>query len=109
MGFFHSDPRKDELDLAKYASSQDDPETYYGLPQSVDFCSRCVISNQRPNSTIEHKHTKDSKKQTINFDAEGVCDACRMAERKHDDIDWEERRRELQFLRNKRTSSNRHK
>ncbi|PCI02487.1 MAG: LPS biosynthesis protein PseA [Hyphomicrobiales bacterium] len=106
MGHIHSDPRKDQLDLAKYAPNVDDPQTYYGLPQGVAFCSRCVISNQRPNSTVEHKHTKDSKKQTINFDAEGVCDACHMAERKHEDIDWEERRRELQILCDKSRSRN---
>lgn len=108
MGFIHSDPRKDKIDLTRYASNQDDPETFYGLPQSVAFCSKCVISNQRPNSTVEHKHTKDSKKQTINFDAEGVCDACRMGERKHGDIDWEERRRELQVLCDKYRSRNGH-
>jgi len=36
-----------------------------------------VISNQRPNSAVEYAHTKDSKKATINFDDEGICDACR--------------------------------
>jgi N-acetyl sugar amidotransferase len=70
----------------------------YGLPTSVSFCRKCVISNQRPNSTVEYAHTKDSKKQTINFDAEGVCDACRVAEQKHGRIDWSERERELRDL-----------
>jgi len=66
----------------------------YGLPAEVKFCSRCVISNQRPNSAIEFRHTRDTKKATIGFDADGVCDACRVAERKRD-IDWAEREREL--------------
>lgn len=95
MSFIHSDPRQDKLDAKKFATDQANPETLYGLPQHVAFCSKCVISNQRPNSTIEHKHTKDSKKQTISFDNHGVCDACRVAERKRSDIDWEQRRREL--------------
>ena len=43
----------------------------------VQFCKRCVISNQRPNSAAEFKHTSGSKKETIHFDAEGVCDHCR--------------------------------
>ncbi len=37
-------------------------EAYYGLPQEVKFCTKCVMSNQRPASTIEFKHTTNSKK-----------------------------------------------
>ena len=33
-------------------------EAYYGLPSKVEFCKKCVISNQRPNSTIEFKNEK---------------------------------------------------
>ncbi len=29
------------------------PEAYFGLPNEVLFCRRCVISNQRPNSAVE--------------------------------------------------------
>jgi N-acetyl sugar amidotransferase len=72
----------------------DQLETYYGLPAEVKFCKKCVISNQRPSSTAEHKHTIDSKKTTIHFDAEGVCDACRTAETKNS-IDWNKREEEL--------------
>ena len=49
-------------------------------PTEVKFCTKCVISNQRPR---------------IEFDDEGVCSACRFAERKKSDIDWEAREREL--------------
>ena len=49
-------------------------EAYYGLPEEVKFCSKCVMSNQRPTSAVEFKHTKDSKKTTMNFDEHGVCD-----------------------------------
>ena len=69
-------------------------EAYYGLPQEVKFCTKCVMSNQRPTSAIEFKHTIDSKKTTMNFDENGVCDACRTAEIK-DDIDWGLREEEL--------------
>ncbi len=68
---------------------------YYGLPEEVQFCSRCVISNQRPSSTVEFKHAVDDKKQTIHFDEEGVCAACRYQEIKESAIDWAEREREL--------------
>ena len=69
-------------------------EAYYGLPNEVKFCKKCVMSNQRPTSTVEFKHTKDSKKTTMNFNEEGVCDACLIAEIK-DDIDWGMREEEL--------------
>jgi len=69
-------------------------EAYYGLPQEVTFCTKCVMSNQRPTSAVEFKHTKDSKKTTMNFDEHGVCDACRTAEIK-DNIDWGMREEEL--------------
>jgi N-acetyl sugar amidotransferase len=62
------------------------------------FCKRCVISNQRPNSAVEFQNVPGSKKTTIAFDAEGICDACRVAERKASDIDWEQREAELQDL-----------
>lgn len=69
-------------------------EVKYGLPREVKFCKRCVMSNQRPASTAEFKHTKDSKKVTLNIDSEGICDACRHAEQK-EAIDWNTREEEL--------------
>jgi len=70
---------------------------YYGLPEEVKFCKRCVMSNQRPSSYPEVRHTKDRKTPTLHIDDEGVCDACRFAERKKQ-IDWEKRRWELSEL-----------
>jgi N-acetyl sugar amidotransferase len=52
------------------------------------------MSNQRPASAVEHKHTIDSEKTTLNFNKEGICDACRHAEHKHN-IDWDAREKEL--------------
>ena len=37
-------------------------KTLYGLPQEVFFCKKCVMSNQRPTSSIEFKHTLETKK-----------------------------------------------
>jgi N-acetyl sugar amidotransferase len=67
------------------------------LPEKVRFCKRCVISNQRPNSAVEFTHTRASKKETIFFDEQGVCDACRYAEKKKR-IDWQEREAALKDL-----------
>lgn len=72
-------------------------ETYYGLPSDVKFCTKCVMSNQRPTSSIEFKHTIKSKKNTMNFDQNGVCDACKAAEQK-ENIDWGMREEELKQL-----------
>lgn len=69
-------------------------ETYYGLPEEVVYCKRCVMSNQRPSSYPEFKHTKARVTPTLHIDEEGVCDACRTAELKGR-IDWAEREKQL--------------
>jgi len=91
-------PKRREFDIEPFKRDSDTHDTRYGLPHDVAFCSKCVISNQRPNSAVEYGHTKDSKKTTIHFDEHGVCDACRMAEQKYGSINWEERERQLKEL-----------
>ncbi len=68
-------------------------ETYFDLPSEVKFCRRCVISNQRPNSTVEMKNA-GKKKDTIQFNSEGICSACQINEDKKE-IDWKEREEKL--------------
>lgn len=75
----------------------------YGLPQEVKFCRKCVMSNQRPVSEVEFKHNIQTKKKTMNFDEEGVCDACRANEKKNA-IDWDAREKELLALLDKHRS-----
>lgn len=75
--------------------------TLYGLPEEVVFCKKCVISNQRPVSTVEFKNTRNLKKGTIAFDHDGICAACRYAEMKETEIDWRQREKELIALCNK--------
>jgi len=70
-------------------------ETYYGLPKSVVFCKKCVISNQRPNSCVEYQHQQGSVKKTIGFNENGICDACTLAEQKKNTIDWSQKEKEL--------------
>ena len=83
------------VDLRDFAKDNRDSKALYGLPKETIFCKKCVISNQRPNSAIEYNHTQESKKDTINFDTNGICDACNFAEKKQNSIDWAEREREL--------------
>ena len=72
-------------------------EAKYGLPEEVVFCKRCVYSNQRPSSTVELKSSNnDQLKTTLLFDDEGVCNACRWAEMKDNEIDWEEKNTSLE-------------
>lgn len=68
---------------------------YFGLPEEVVFCKKCVISNQRPSSTVEFKHAKNEKKATISFCQDGVCDACRYHDEKEAGIDWKMREEQL--------------
>ena len=86
------------IDLTPFDKNNPASATLYGLPNTVRYCKKCVISNQRPNSAVEYKHTKDSKKATINFDENGVCDACNFAEKKRKTIDWEDREAQLREL-----------
>ena len=94
----HQHPASQALDLQGYSAATNDPEAKYGLPREVKFCRSCVISNQRPNSAVEFTHTRASKKQTIHFDEAEICDACRVAEEKQSNIDWDERKRALHAL-----------
>tara|TARA_A100001015_G_scaffold239553_1_gene272882 strand:+ start:5199 stop:6428 length:1230 start_codon:yes stop_codon:yes gene_type:complete len=50
-------------------------EAYYGLPKKVVFCKKSLISNQRPNSSIEFQHSINSKKKTLKIDNNGISDS----------------------------------
>jgi N-acetyl sugar amidotransferase len=73
-------------------------QTKFGLPSEVIYCKRCVMSNQRPASIPEFRHTPDRKDaKYMHIDEEGICDACRHAEEK-ERIDWNLREKELVTL-----------
>lgn len=69
-------------------------KTKYGLPSEVIFCTNCVMSNQRPASSVEFKHTATSRKITLNIGSDGICDACRYA-REKEKVNWNDREKEL--------------
>jgi len=94
--------------LKLFGKDDSDLAVRYGLPQEVKFCSRCVISNQRPNSAVEYSHTKTSRKTTVSFNQDSICDACKLAEQKKKTIDWNERERQLQELCDKHRSDGSH-
>ena len=66
----------------------------YGLPEKVIFCKSCVISNQRPSSTVEFKNYDGKQKSGISIDSNGYCDACKYNIEKNK-IDWKEREKQL--------------
>ena len=66
----------------------------YGLPENVVFCSKCVMSNQRPQSVVEFKNI-NNQKFGLNIDVNSnICDACNYNETKKK-IDWKIRERKL--------------
>lgn len=79
-------------------------KAYYGLPVDVRFCKICTISNQRPSSTIEQKHTRETAKEVIAF-RDGVCDACHTRDWK-EKVDWKQRDKQLRELCNQYRSKN---
>ena len=72
-------------------------KSLFGLPQTVEFCQRCVISNQRPNSTVEFKSKISSKKAGILMNKSGLCSACIYHDLKLK-IDWKKRENKLKKL-----------
>ena len=89
-------PYPSEVDKAPFIGDVPGPPLY-GLPAEVKYCRSCVISNQRPSSTIEFRNDGSAPKQVINFDEFEICDACRVATKKNE-IDWKSREAELRDL-----------
>jgi len=69
----------------------------YGLPDNVEYCSICVMSNQKVTPSVVQKDKKESTKNTLIF-KNGVCDACRVHLNKSHEIDWLERKKKLEVL-----------
>ena len=61
------------------------------------FCTRCVISTNRPIASREYSRVLGSEPERMSFDAEGVCGACRVAEAKAK-VNWQAREEELEQL-----------
>ena len=66
-------PRPKSVNFIDFIPENSSPQTKYGLPANVQYCRKCVITNQRPNSAVEYDHVPNSKKKTIFFDENGIC------------------------------------
>ena len=82
-------------------------KSIFNAPKKVIFCSKCVMSNQRPLSFPEFLHKKSrSGAKYLNLTKEDhVCDACRFSEIKKK-IDWKKREDDLLKLLDKHRSKN---
>ena len=68
-------------------------KAFYGLPKKVLFCKKSLISNQRPNSSLEFLTQKNTKKKTIGF-KNGISDSWYYSRLKKN-INFEKRHKEL--------------
>jgi len=66
----------------------------FGLPETVLFCKECVISNQKPYSTVEFQSKNFNNKGGIIFDKDQICSACKFKKIKKK-IDWKKREEQL--------------
>ena len=68
------------------------------------YCKKCVISNYRPSSVVEFENKPEDLKPYIEF-KNGICSACSYKEIK-ENINWDDRREELETLCDKFRSKN---
>ena len=83
-------------------------KTKYNLPEEIFYCSRCVMTNQRPSSLPEYFHKPNregARYLNMEKDSKGnyLCDACKAQERKIK-INWKSREKELLKLLDKHRS-----
>ena len=67
------------------------------MTPETKWCTKCVISSNRPIASQEYARTPGSRPATMAVDAAGVCGACRVAERKAA-TNWGERHLALREL-----------
>ena len=77
----------------------------YGLPDKIEYCKVCLMSNQRPNMCDEHNNQLKQKKVGIYFE-DGICEACINNKNKNKNIDWEKREYDLRSILDKYRSRN---
>ena len=70
----------------------------FGMSAKVKFCKKCIISNQRPDATIEFESKNTFKKKGILIEENNICSACKFNEMKDKEINWKEREKKLKIL-----------
>ncbi len=72
-------------------------KSLFGLPKKVLFCEKCVLSNQRPSSTVEFKNLKTRKIIGTDFVNSKICGSCSYQDIK-EKINWKKRENELKKI-----------
>ena len=103
MSFLYNYP--EQVNKNNYKKKYSEAKAFYGLPNKVNFCQSCVISNQRPSTSVEFQNDGSQPKKVIAFNQEGICDAC-MVKKDKQKINWKERELELRDICNKYRSKN---
>ena len=81
--------------------------TLFGSPKKVIFCKECVMSNQKPDTTLEYQHEFSRKGSTyLKIGNDGICQACKYCKSKYKTVDWKKREEELLKLLDKHRKSN---
>ena len=73
--------------------------------RKVIFCKKCVESNQRFMSSVQHKDQEGTQKKYASFDEHGVCLACRYFEKKKN-FNWKEKEKNLEEILDKHRKTN---
>ena len=81
--------------------SKNNKYSLYGLPEKVEHCKKCLMTNQKPFSVNEMVHGIEIKKEGLEIQSDGICNACHYAAKKDEGIDWEARESLLKNLLNK--------
>ena len=74
--------KPNKIDYLIFKKRINNPQVKYGLPEDINYCKKCVQSNQRPTSTVEFTNSIKEQKKTLHFNKDGICDACSFAEQK---------------------------
>ena len=70
-------------------------KTLFNLPNEVKFCKICVMSNQKPYSVVETKHSYERKNaKYMKFNSNGICSACQI-NKLSNKINWKSREKQL--------------
>ena len=74
-------------------------ERFFGksLLRNLSRNRMLVFVNDTYSLNSKNKLTNTYLSETINFDEKGICDACRLAEKKDKEINWK-KREEKSFL-----------
>ena len=86
-----------KIDTNIFVGEQNKNVAKYNLPPKVVFCKKCLFTNQRPVTRVEHSIDKQKDSPETTQYEDGICKACQIKE-KWSNIDWEERDREFKKI-----------